>query len=64
MSLLHRTEVYDTQKPKDDAGRKPGVYGFILVLVCVGLVLVLAGALGAPATIGSGIDNATLLIGP
>jgi hypothetical protein len=40
MSLSHRTEVNERQK--EDADRNHSGYGFVLVLVCVGLVVLLA----------------------
>jgi hypothetical protein len=46
MSLSHSTEVYERQK--ENADRNDRGYGFILALVCVGLALVLAGAIFAP----------------
>jgi hypothetical protein len=46
MSFSHSAEVYERQK--EDADRNDRGYGFILALVCVGLALVLAGAIFAP----------------
>lgn len=62
MSLSHRTEVYKRQK--EDADRNHSGYGFVLVLVCVGLVVLLAIAIFDPVSIGGGIDNETWLVGP
>jgi hypothetical protein len=63
MSLSYRTEVYE--RPRENAERNHG--GFVLVLVCVGLLLVVANAIfpiAAPANIGSGNGNDAWLVGP
>jgi hypothetical protein len=62
MSLSHSTEVFERQK--EDADQNHRGYGFILALVCVVLALVLASAIFAPVSIGSGIDNEISLVGP
>jgi hypothetical protein len=60
MSLSQSTEVFE--RPKADADRSG--YGLVLTLVCFVLALVLASAIFTPVSIGSGIDNETLLVGP
>ena len=62
MSLSHCAEVLEGQR--QDADRNHRGYGFVLSLVCVVLALVLASAIFAPVSIGSGIDNETSLVGP
>jgi hypothetical protein len=62
MSLLQSTEV--NVRRKEDADRNHGGYGFILALVCLALALVLASAVLAPVSIGSGISSETSLVGP
>ena len=62
MSLSHSAEVLESQR--EDADRNQRGYGFVLAGVCVVLALLLAGAIFPPVSIGSGIDNETLLVGP
>jgi hypothetical protein len=62
MSLSHSIGVFE--RLKEDADRNHHGYGFVLTLVCAVLALVLASAIFTPVSIGSGIDNATSLIGP
>lgn len=62
MSLSQSTEVFE--RPKADADRNHHGYGLVLTLVCVVLALVLASAIFTPVSIGSGINNETLLVGP
>jgi hypothetical protein len=59
---MSSVQVYETTKQKAD--RKHGDYGFILVLVCMALALLVASAIFAPLPIGSGISNQMLLVGP
>jgi hypothetical protein len=58
MSLLQKTDVY--QGSNEKAGRKHLEYGFILVLICVALALVLASVMFTPAPVGGEIP----LVGP
>lgn len=46
MSLLQKTDVY--QGREENAARKHPEYGFVLLLICVVLALVVASALFAP----------------
>ena len=46
MSLLQKTDVYQVSEAK---GAR---YGFILVLICVALALVVAGVVFTPALVG------------
>jgi hypothetical protein len=46
MSLLQKTDVYQV------SGAKGARYGFILVLICVALALVVAGVVFTPALVG------------
>ncbi len=61
MSLLHKTDVYQSQNERAD--RKPE-YGFVLALICAALALVVVSAIFAPARIGSGISSDIVLVGP
>ena len=62
MSLLHRTDVY--QSPNEKADRKHSEYGFVLALICVALALVVASVMFTPAPVGSGIGDEILFVGP
>jgi hypothetical protein len=62
MSLLDKTNVYQTRS--DRADRKHPEYGFVLVLVCMALTLVVAGAIFTPAPVGGGISDEISLVGP
>ncbi len=46
MSLLQKTDVY--QGRKENAVRKHPEYGFVLVLICAALALVVASVMFAP----------------
>jgi hypothetical protein len=50
MSLLQKTDVY--QGSQEKAARKRPDYGFILVLICVALALVVASVAFTPASVG------------
>ena len=54
MSLLHKTNVY--QSRNEGADRKHPEYGFVLVLVCMALALIVASAIFTPAPVGTGIE--------
>jgi len=56
MSLLDKTDVYQTRNERAD--RKHPEYGFVLVLVCMALTLMVAGAIFTPAPVGGGRDFA------
>ena len=62
MTLLHRTDVY--QDLGEKAARKHHEYGFVLVLVCMALTLVVASAIFTPAPVGGGISDEISLVGP
>ena len=62
MSLLHKTDVYQTRSERAD--RKHPEYGFVLVLVCMALTLVVASAIFTPAPVGAGISDEISLVGP
>jgi hypothetical protein len=62
MSFVHNTGIY--QDPKETADRKHPEYGFVLVLICLALALVVASAIFTPAPVGSGISVETSLVGP
>jgi hypothetical protein len=59
MSSLH---LYDTTKSRVDLKHRE--YGFVLVLVCMVLALVVASAIFAPLPVGSEISNQMSLVGP
>lgn len=61
MSTLHHTEVYQNL---GKANRKHHGYGFILVLFCLALAIVVAAAILAPTPVGSGINSETWFVGP
>jgi hypothetical protein len=58
MSLLQKTDVYQVSKAK--GAHKRSDYGFILVLICVALALVVASVAFTPAP----VDGEIPLIGP
>jgi hypothetical protein len=62
MSLLHKTDVYRTSS--EGADRKHPEYGFVLVLVCMALTLLVASAIFTPASVGGGIGDEISLVGP
>ena len=63
MSLLHRTDVYQSANEKAD--RKRHEYGFVLALICLALALVVASVRFTPApVVGSGIGDEILFVGP
>jgi hypothetical protein len=62
MSLLHKTDVYQTRNEKAD--RKHPEYSFVFVLVCMALSLLVASVIFSPALVGSGISDEIPLVGP
>ena len=56
MSLLYHT--------RQRTDLKHGDYGFVLVLVCMALALVVASAIFAPAPVSSGITSEVTTVGP
>ena len=62
MSLLHQTDVYQASNEK--AERKLSSYGFVLVLLCMALALVVASVIFTPAPVGSGIGDEIQFVGP
>jgi hypothetical protein len=62
MSSIDKTDVY--QSSTKESGRKRGDNGVILLLLCLALALAVAGAIFTPVTVGSGINNENLLVGP
>jgi len=58
VSLLQKTDVYQSQNKGTD--HKP-VYGFVLVLICAALALVVASSVFAPVPI---IGSDVFLVGP
>ena len=61
MSLLHQTDVYRNLEKADRNNRG---YGFILVLFCMALAIVVASAILTPTPVGSGINSETWVVGP
>jgi hypothetical protein len=61
MSLLDKTDVFQTRNER--AVRKHPEYGFVLVLVCTALTLLVASAIFSPAPVGSGTSDEIWLIG-
>jgi hypothetical protein len=55
MSLVYRTNQTTDFKQRD--------YGFILVLICMALALLVASAIFTPAPIGSGIASELTTVG-
>jgi hypothetical protein len=62
MSLLQKTDVY--QGPEEKAVRKHPEYGFVLVLICVALALVLSSVMFTPAPVGGEIPLVGPYVGP
>lgn len=62
MSLWQRTGVCEMSA--EVGGRKHDGYGFILALLCFALTLLVFSAIFTPVSIGSGIDNELLIVGP
>ena len=60
MSMLQVTDVHQSQAKATD---RKADFGFI-VFICVALGLVVAGAALNRTTIGSGISNAAVYVGP
>jgi hypothetical protein len=61
MSSLHGTDVYRSLAKAD---RNDHRYGFVLVLICIALAVVVAGAVFVPNSIGNGISSETWFVGP
>jgi hypothetical protein len=61
MSLLQKTDV--CQGSEEKAARKHSDYGFILVLICVALALVVASLAFPPALVG-GVPPVGPYVGP
>ena len=61
MSLLQKTDVYQVSEAK--GARKHSDYGFILVLICVALALVVASIVFTPALVG-GVPPVGPYVGP
>jgi hypothetical protein len=61
MSLLDKTDVFQTRN--ESADRKHPEYGFVLVLVCTALTLLVASAIFSPVPVGGGISEEILLVG-
>jgi hypothetical protein len=55
-------QLYETTKQRAD--RKQSHYGFILVLLCMALGLVVASAIFKPAPVGTGINDKVWWVGP
>jgi hypothetical protein len=62
MSLLGKTDVFQTRNERAD--RKHPEYRFALVLACTALTLLVATAIISPAPVGSGIGDEFWLVGP
>jgi len=62
MSLSHKAAIHETENEDAIGGNR--AYGFVLVLVCIGLVLVAASAILTPVSIGSGLSDKIALVGP
>jgi hypothetical protein len=61
MSLLQKADVYQSSELK--TARKYPDYGFILILICVALALVVASVVFTPALVG-GLPPAGPYVGP
>jgi len=61
MSLLDKTDVFQTGNERAD--RKHPEHGFVLVLVCTALTLLVASAIFSPAPVGSGINDESWRVG-
>ena len=56
MSLVYRTH------PKTDVKHRD--YGFVLILACMVLALVVASVIFTPTAVGSGINDQIWFVGP
>jgi hypothetical protein len=61
MSLFQKTDVYQVSEAK--GAHKRSDYGFILVLICVALALVVASVVFTPALVG-GVPPIGPYVGP
>jgi hypothetical protein len=61
MSLLQKTDAYQGSEVK--AARKHPDYGFVLLLICLALALVVASVLFTPALVG-GVPPVGPYVGP
>jgi hypothetical protein len=61
MSMLQKTDVYQSSQEK--TARERSDYGFILVLICVALALVVASVVFTPASLG-GVPPLSPYVGP
>jgi len=59
---MSSVQLYETTKHRADLKHRD--YGFVLVLVCMVLALVIASAIFAPRPVGSEISNQMSLVGP
>jgi hypothetical protein len=59
---MSSVNLYETTKHKADLKHRD--YGFVLVLICMVLVLLVASAIFAPLPVGSEISNQMSLVGP
>jgi hypothetical protein len=62
MSFVHNTDVY--QGTNSEADHMHAEYGFVFVLICMALALVVASAIFTPPPVGSGIRDDMLIVGP
>ncbi len=60
MSLLDKTDVFQARNERAD--RKQPEYGFVLVLACVALTVLVAGGIFSPAHVGSGVSGESWLV--
>jgi hypothetical protein len=58
MSLLHQTDVYQASNEKAEG--KLSSYGFVLVLVCMALALVVASVIFTPAPVATELYSSVL----
>ena len=59
---MSSVQLYETTKRKADLKHRD--YGFVLVLVCMALALVVASVIFAPLPVGSELSNQMSLVGP
>ena len=62
MSIVHNTDVF--QGTNNEADHKHAEYGFVFVLTCMALAIVVASAIFTPAPVGSGIRDDISIVGP
>jgi hypothetical protein len=64
MSIIQATDVHQGQAKKTDRKNKKNEFGFIILLACVALGLVVMAAVFTPVSVASGTSDDTVDVGP